>query len=312
MSIDKLNRRNFIKKSALAAAACTLGSKLNVSRAATKKTVLAKISGSSVATDLDSAVKRVLEPLGGMKAFVKEGQNVVLKPNMCVPAPPEQRATTSPEMVAAVARQVIECGANKVLIVDFPVRDPKGCRKENGIQAAVKDLNVKVLTPHKITDFVEISIPKGKTLNKTRIMRILQKTDVHIALPLAKSHMAAKFSGVMKGMMGLIWDRRSFHSIYDMNQAIVDLNTVLKADLTVMDGLQVMTTDGPVGPGELVTCNSLIAGTDPVAVDSAGVQLAPLYGRKLKPRQLKHLKIAQATGLGKMAPPDDQVVKLLV
>ncbi|MBW1809395.1 MAG: DUF362 domain-containing protein [Deltaproteobacteria bacterium] len=312
MSIDKLNRRNFIKKSALAAALCTFGSQLKVSRAAAKKILLTKISGSSVPADLDLAVKKVLKPLGGMKAFVKEGQSVVLKPNMCVPAPPGQRATTSPELVAAVARQVLECGAKKVLVVDFPVRSPKACLKENGIQAALKDLGVKVLMPHKINDYVEIPIPKGKTLTKTKVMRIVQDADVQIALPVAKSHMAAKFSGVMKGMMGLIWDRRSFHSIYDMNQAIVDLNTVLKAELIILDGLQVMTTDGPVGPGELVTCNSLIAGLDPVAVDSAGVQLAPLYGRQIKPRQVKQLKSGQAAGLGRMSPPDDQVVKLLV
>jgi uncharacterized protein (DUF362 family) len=229
---------------------------------------------------------------------------------MGFPTPPAQRATTSPQLVAAVARQVLDCGASRVLILDNPTRRPEACLRIIGIREAVKGLDVHLFLPTSEKLYVEKVIPRGKVLKKTKILEEALEVDVHIALPIAKSHNAAGFSGGMKGMMGLILDRESFHSRFDLNQAVADLNTVLKAQLTIMDGLQVMSTDGPAGPGELVTCNALIAGTDPVAVDAAAVKLAPLYRRKIKPRQIKHLKKAVAMGLGQLEPPADRVVGL--
>jgi hypothetical protein len=47
-----------------------------------------------------------------------------------------------------------------------------------------------------------------------------------------------------------------------------------------------------------------------VAVDAAAVELAPLYGRKIKSRQIKHLKLAEKMGLGVLKPPAERVVTL--
>jgi uncharacterized protein (DUF362 family) len=77
-----------------------------------------------------------------------------------------------------------------------------------------------------------------------------------------------------------------------------------------MDGLVVMSNGGPSGPGDLVTCNALIAGRDALSVDAAGVGLSPLYGRKIKPTQIRHLVLAAKQGLGKLTLPQDQVLNL--
>ncbi|MBW1808780.1 MAG: DUF362 domain-containing protein [Deltaproteobacteria bacterium] len=307
MPKEKSNRRNFLKKTALASAAITFGSRLQAF-AGGQKVKLVKVSGEGVVKDMVGAVAKALQPLGGMKAFVKKGQSVLIKPNMGFPTPPELHATTSPDLIAAVAKQALDCGASKVLIVDNPIRRPEACIRVVGIKEATKDLDVHVLMPTSEKMYTMTPIPKGKSLKKTKILKDALKCDVHIALPIGKSHNAAGFSGTLKGMMGLILDRESFHSRYDLNQAVADLNTVLKPDLTILDGIKVMTTDGPAGPGELTTCNTIIAGTDPVAVDAAAVELAPLYGRKIKPRQIKHLKAAQQMGLGKLSLAEDQIV----
>jgi uncharacterized protein (DUF362 family) len=274
------------------------------------KPMLAQVSGAGVPADLAGAVKKALQPFGGMQAFVKKGQTVLLKPNMGFPTLPDQHASTSPQLVAAVAREVLECNASKVLVLDNPTRRPEACLRTNGIREALKGLDAHLFLPTSDKMYVQTLIPKGKVLKKTKILKDALKVDVHIALPIAKSHNAAGFTGTLKGMMGLILDRESFHSRFDLNQAIVDLNTVLKAQLTIMDGLKVMATDGPAGPGELITCNTIIAGTDAVAVDAAAVRLAPLYGRKIKPRQIKHLKLATQAGLGSLSVPADRVVSL--
>ena len=272
--------------------------------------LLSAVKGDGVPKDLDTALARVLEPLGGMKTFVEKGQSVIIKPNMGFPTPPELHATTSPALVAAVARQVLDCGASRALIVDNPTRRPEACLRSIGIKEAVADLDVHLLMPTSEKFYKQVRVPEGKSLKRTRILEEALEADVHIALPIAKSHNATGFSGCLKGMMGLILDRESFHSRYDLNQAIADLNTVIKAQLVVMDGLQVMTTDGPAGPGKLQTCNTIIAGRDPVSVDAYGVRLAPLYGRRIKPRQIKHLKKARAMGLGSLSLPGERVIEL--
>lgn len=115
-----------------------------------------------------------------------------------------------------------------------------------------------------------------------------EKADVHIALPIAKSHSSAGFTGTLKGMMGLIKSRVGFHMVRDLHQSIVDLNRVLKPQLIVMDALTVMSTNGPSGPGKLIKTDALVAGTDAVAVDAAAVRLAPLYGEKVEPGTIRH------------------------
>jgi uncharacterized protein (DUF362 family) len=123
---------------------------------------------------------------------------------------------------------------------------------------------------------------------------------VLICLPQAKSHSNTGISMGVKGLMGLIWDRWSFHSKYNINHALADLATVIRPKLTVLDATRALTTGGPGGPGEVVKPNLVIAGTDPIAVDSFGVSVAPWYGQPFKGRQVEHLLAASQRGLGKI------------
>jgi uncharacterized protein (DUF362 family) len=104
----------------------------------------------------------------------------------------------------------------------------------------------------------------------------------------------------IKGLMGLIWDRWSFHSRYNINEALADLATVLRPKLTVLDATRALTTGGPGGPGEVVKPNLVVAGTDPVAVDAFGVGVAPWYGQRFAGRQVEHLFAASQRGLGQI------------
>ncbi len=309
MSSHRYGRRSFLKKTAAASAAITFSGKM-APAASAPAPLLVSLTGKGIAADLDAALSKLLAPWGGMQAFVSKGQSVLLKPNMGFPTPPQVRATTSPQLVAAVAKQALACGAGRVTIIDNPVRRPEACLRVNGIRKAIKGLDVHILMPTSDKLYRSTLVPKGKSLKKVAIVKEALEADVHIALPIAKSHNAAGYTGTLKGMMGLILDRESFHARYDLNQAIADLNTVLIPKLSILDGLQVMTTDGPAGPGELVTCNTLVAGTDPVAVDAAGVELTPLYGRAIKPHQVKHLKFAQQMQLGTLSPPAERVQRL--
>lgn len=305
ISQKKIDRRDFLKASALAAAGGALRPVL--APAAAARPALVEVSGPGVPRALDEAVRKLLEPLGGMSAFIKPGQKVLIKPNMGFPTPAEQRATTSPALLAALVRQVLTCQPAQVLVADNPVRRPEACLRINGIREALASLPVKLVMPTAAAMFKRVAVPQGKSLRRVEVFSYALEADVHISVPVAKSHNAAGYSGSLKGSMGMVLDRESFHSRYDLNQAIADLGTILRPQLTVLDGLQVMTTDGPAGPGELVTTNTLVAGRDQVAVDARGVELAPLYGRRIRARQVKHLRLASEQGLGRLQLPAGQV-----
>jgi len=304
------SRRDFLRQAALAAAAIGLGAPA-LSRGA-GPVRLVKVQGPGVPADVAAAVKRALAPLGGMAAFVGKGARVLVKPNMGFPTVPAVRTTTDPRVVAAVVREALEAGAGKVVVMDNPMRAPEACLQHNGIRAALQGLDAQVLLPMDAKFYVQVDVPRGKSLRRTRVLREALEADALIAVAIAKSHSAAGFSGGAKGMMGLIHDREIFHTELDLNQAVADLNTVIRTRLSVLDGLQVMASGGPSGPGKLEDTHAILAGTDLVAVDAAGVELAPLYERRIKPRQVKHLARCQEMGVGLLDLPDDQVLRLEV
>jgi uncharacterized protein (DUF362 family) len=257
---------------------------------------LVAISGEPVA-----ATRKALEAMGGISRFVKKGQRVVLKPNMSFSRTPDFSATTHPLVVATAAQACIEAGAQQVLILDHTLQRAEFCLERTGIRDACKNIpGVHVLALQEKKFFHEIKIPQGKVLERVEVMKEILDSQVLINIPVAKSHSATGVSLGMKGLMGMIWDRESFHSQYNINQAIADLATVIKPQLTILDATRALASGGPGGPGEVKKPNLVIAGIDPVAVDSYGVTVVPWYGQNFKGRQVEHLLVAYQRGLGKI------------
>jgi uncharacterized protein (DUF362 family) len=257
---------------------------------------LAVISGEPV-----SATRKALETIGGISRFIKKGQQVILKPNMSFTRTPEFGATTHPLVVATVAQDCMNAGAQKVLILDHTLHRAELCLERTGIREACKNISgVHVLTLQERKFFQEIKVPQGKVLERVEVMKEILDGSVLINIPVAKSHSATGVSMGIKGLMGLIWDRESFHSRYNMNQALADLATVIKPQLTILDATRALTSGGPGGPGTVMKPNIVIVGIDPVAVDSYGVSVVPWYGQNFKGRQVEHLLMAHQRGLGKI------------
>jgi uncharacterized protein (DUF362 family) len=257
---------------------------------------LAVISGEPAA-----ATRKALEALGGISHFVKKGQRVVLKPNMSFSRTPEFATTTHPLVVVTVAQACMEAGASQVLVLDHTLHRAELCLERAGIRDACKNISgVHVLTLQERKFFREIKVPQGKVLERVEVIKEVLDDSVLISIPVAKSHSATGVSMGMKGLMGLIWDRESFHSQYNINQAIADLGTVIKPQLTILDATRALASGGPGGPGEVKKPNLIIAGMDPVAVDSYGVSVVPWYGQSFKGRQVEHLLASHQKGLGKI------------
>jgi uncharacterized protein (DUF362 family) len=264
-----------------------------------------------VSGDPAAATRKALEAMGGISRFVKKGQRVVLKPNMSFNNPPDRASTTHPLVVATVARACLEAGAHRVMVLDYPLRKGELCLERSGILDACKSIKggVHVLVMEERKFYREIKVPRGKVLDRVEVMNEVLDSDVLINLPQAKSHSATGVSLGIKGLMGVIWDRGSFHSKYDIDQALADLATVIKPQLTILDATRALVSGGPAGPGEVVKPNLVIAGVDPVAVDSYAVSIAPWYGQNFQGRQVKHLLLAHQRGLGKIDLAELKVLK---
>jgi uncharacterized protein (DUF362 family) len=290
----EITRRRFLKTAAVGVALGLTGvPSLSVGK---EDYDLVVISG-----EPDTATRKALEALGGISRFVKKGQRVVLKPNMSFSRTPEFGATTHPLVVTTVAQACLEAGAHQVLILDHTLQRAELCLERTGIRDACKNISgVYVFALQERKFFREIKIPQGKVLESVEVVKEILDNYVLINIPVAKSHSATGVSLGMKGLMGLIWDRESFHSQYNINQAIGDLGTVIKPQLTILDATRALVSGGPGGPGEVKKPNLVIAGIDPVAVDSYGVSIVPWYGQNFKGRQVEHLLIAHQRGLGKI------------
>ncbi|HDR15189.1 MAG TPA: DUF362 domain-containing protein [Desulfobacteraceae bacterium] len=248
-----------------------------------------------------AAARAAVEGLGGMARFVARGARVVIKPNMSFAKGPEEAANTHPDVVRELAVMCREAGASSVLVLDNPLQNVEMCLERSRLKEACENIpGTGVEASSRRRDFREVSVPLGKSLKSTMIMKKVLEADVLIAAPVAKSHSGTGVSLSMKGMMGLIYNRREFHTSMDLNEAIVDLCTVLKPDLTVVDASRILSDGGPGGPGKVIRLDTVIASTDMVAADAMAVELGTWYGRRFKGAQVAHIRMAHERGLGNM------------
>ncbi|MDR3320508.1 MAG: DUF362 domain-containing protein [Desulfovibrio sp.] len=247
------------------------------------------------------AARTAVEQIGGMGRFVKPGQKVVVKPNMSFARGPESATNTHPAVIREVLAMCREAGASQIRVLDNVLQDAELCLSRSGIRDVCNAFQPGIC--HNLasrTFYVDSNLPRGVEMRSNAFMRDVLEADVIIAAPVAKCHGSAGVSLSLKGQMGLIYNRRDMHSRYDLNTSIVDLVTRVKPTLAIIDATRVLTTNGPGGPGKVITPGEVIASADPVAADTTAVVSYEWYGRKIEPRQVEHLCIAHERGLGRM------------
>ena len=291
-----MNRRDFIKTGlGLAAAALMPRTLFGVEPGKLGGPVVAVARGTK-----SKLAKGALDLLGGMGKFVKPGDKVCIKPNISFAANSECGATTSADIARQVVQLCLDAGAARVVVFDHTIQEAALCIEQSGINAAVVDKEkVSLLTLTKERQFADTPIPGGKELKSVKVAKVVLDSDKFINLPTAKSHSATGVSLGMKGLMGLIWDRGSLHQM-NLHQAIADLASVIKPDLTIVDATRALTSGGPGGPGKTVALNMVIAGVDPVAVDSYAVAITQWYNKSFTGKSVKHIVAAAEMGLGEI------------
>ena len=288
-----MNRRTFLKKSSLAGIAG--GIAVNLPGAIGGQTAdgtphLVAVKGGTPADMFDKGIAE----LGGMKAFVKSGQTVVVKPNIGWAQPPEAAANTNPELVKRIVEQCVKAGAKKVYVLDHTCNNWKNSYKKSGISDAASAAGAKVVSGNTQSDYKDIAIPVAKKLKKAKIHKLANEADVLINVPILKNHGGAVMTCAMKNLMGIVWDRGYFHK-NDLQQCIADFAAARKPDLNVVDAFRVMKKGGPRGRKleDVVEMQYQLISTDIVAADAAASKILGIEMNKIP-----YIGLAEKLGLG--------------
>lgn len=225
-------------------------------------------------TTLEKALREVLEPLGGIAAFVKPGDRVLLKPNLLTGARPGRECTTRPEIVYCVARLVLEAGG-KPFIGDSPAfGSARGVAITNGYQPIVDELNLPII------DFEGRRYQTvGEGFNHLLLSKEAMEADVVINLPKVKSHVQLTLTLGVKNLFGCVpgkmkawWHMEAGKDSARFGTMLVETARAIDPDLTILDSIIGHEGNGPSN-GEPRSLGILGASANVFALDRAMVEI---------------------------------------
>ncbi len=223
---------------------------------------------------LRESVQTLLEPLGGMAAFVKPGNRVLLKPNLLTGARPGKECTTRPELVYVVAQMVIEAGG-KPFLGDSPAfGSAKGVAVANGYQPILEELNLPII------DFQGKRYQTvSEEFNHLLLSKEAMEADVVINLPKVKSHAQLVLTLGVKNLFGCVpgkmkawWHMEAGKDANRFGEMLVETAKAINPNLTILDGIIGHEGNGPSG-GEPRPLGILGASADVFALDRAMVEI---------------------------------------
>lgn len=236
------------------------------------------------------AVCRAFEQAGGRQA-IGYNERVLIKPNVCVPAPSGSGMVTDARVLEAVTRLVLDLGAKPVIGegaaagYDFVgASSTEEAFRVSGTRAVADKLGVALRNLNK-DDSVELEVDGGFVMERLTVARSVVDCDRIISVPVLKSHHRTLATLNLKNMKGVLSgaEKRKTHRL-GLDLGIADLFSVVRPDFCFVDALT-----GLQGlwnyPEDSVSLGLILAGANPLAVDTAGIRLMGL-----DPNQAMHLQ----------------------
>jgi uncharacterized protein (DUF362 family) len=259
------------------------------------KTSLVSIQKSNYET---MNIRTLLEPLGGMKHYIQKGERVLLKTSLLLPSEPKKAVVTHPAVIQALAETILDIGAVPYIgdspSGQFTKRRLEKTYRKSGLVTVAKNLGIDL---NYDTGVTKIDIPQGKKLKKTPFCNYVLYADKIIAVPKIKTHSYMIMTLATKIMYGAVpgLTKAKYHSLFFRRAAfadmLLDVLSVKKPDLIVMDGVTGMQGDGPSG-GTPVDLGVLLASEDAIAMDLTVCDMLgiePIWIPTLRQAKIRHL-----------------------
>jgi uncharacterized protein (DUF362 family) len=145
--------------------------------------------------------------------------------------------------------------------------DPRRCFQRSGIAEAARLAGAEVVMPEP-DKFKEVDL-EGEALRNREIFEPFLTADKIINIPIAKHHSLSGATIGMKNWFGMLGGQRNqLHQ--RIHESLVDLADFVRPTLTVVDCYRVLMRNGPTGGSleDVALKKTLVAGTDPVAIDA--------------------------------------------
>jgi len=227
------------------------------------------------------------------KSALAGKDKVLIKVNFITDKTWETGATTDPIVVEAIIMKLKKLSVSATVVEsDATITNADKAFVKTGMKEMCQRNGVEFLNLRYVKDRVKIPIEQGETLNSITVPRLVVESAIVSAAKL-KTHSATGVTLGMKNMFGLLPDKfkAKYHAM-GISKVVVDINSVLKPALTVIDGFVGMEGKGPVD-GTPVKMDVIIAGKNVVATDAVGCRVMGI-----DPHSIKHIRRAQEKALG--------------
>jgi uncharacterized protein (DUF362 family) len=223
---------------------------------------------------LRESITALLAPLGGIEAFVKEGDRVLLKPNLLTGSKPGRECITRPEIVHCVAEMVREAGG-KPFFGDSPAfGTARGVASNNGYLPMMEALGIEVVEFHG-----QRYATDNEKFSHLRLSKEALAADVVINLPKVKSHVQLTMTLGVKNLFGCVpgkmkawWHLEAGKDVNRFGEMLVETARAINPNLTIIDGIIGHEGNGPSG-GDPRFLGLLGASADVFALDRALVEV---------------------------------------
>jgi uncharacterized protein (DUF362 family) len=220
-------------------------------------------------------------------------KKVLIKVNFITTMTWDTGATTDPIVVEALIQRLKKLTVEIFVVEsDATMTNADNAFEVTGMKEMCKQYGVECLNLRHLEDKVKIPILNCECLKTITVPRIVTESAIVSAAKM-KTHMATKVTLGMKNMFGILPDKLKIkYHAKGISKVIVDINTVIKPNLTVIDGFVAMEGKGPSN-GSPVKLDLIIAGKDPVATDATGARVMGI-----NPHEVSHIRTAHQKGLG--------------
>jgi len=271
-------------------------------------------------------VKKAIEETNYLNGILEQNSNVILKPNLMT-VDRDNCVTTNALVIEGVVEYLEEQGIknDKIFVFEGPCCnfDIHEVLKRNNIISILKKHNVQFVH----AGFVEtenVDVPMPAIRKSLYIPKILREDSILINIPKLKVHNIAGLSLCMKNLMGAMpisvyasvensFQRTGLHRPSNdrnvplplcelVHGSIADINSVIKTDFCVVDGIVFTDKYGP-DKGVATKLGFIITGNDALAVDASIARRAGL-----DPNKIAHVKLAALKSLGKFDESEIEVI----
>ena len=244
--------------------------------------------------DIPLEVERAIDLLGGYD--VQDKDHILIKPNLCDLVSCQAGATTDPAVVAGLIDYLRRDAKPRISVVESNhwVADADTEFKYLGYNDLAEEKGVETVNLSKLPRR-RVKMPFPSFYDEISIPEIFFEATGFVSVAKLKTHHFEGISGVLKNQFGCLPQRRkaTYHPF--LSDIIAALNLIVQPDLSIVDGIVAMEGLGPAG-GEPKRLNTILAGFDPVAVDSVVAQIAGF-----SPTEVPHLLRSRDVGVGDFA-----------